>query len=401
MLSYLAMCFKLLQCLTLEHQQVELQHRFLQTYLLNLVPDTHVLNKVALSCRILNVFILTISRDSKAPTLMIVGRRELSGSIFSNCSSICCGTCICTNHMFFIFFAWWLGNGESFGTLKSTRKFIKELVPEVISGMTSQGHCSIICPSTKVARDTPVEVSPGQAGEKLATCLSIVPRNTNAGAGARAHRFNLNSNTSYPSYGSGRNIEISEPVHYRFSEGFIPMDVHWVRMIQTTFQLSVRSFQPFCKAVFPYSSHIISHILQPCFLLYPGLVGLVLRLLLGRGSRPWRRRGSSRRSGGCCGWCRHRTGRCCRGSPSPHRPDPRNGSHMVPHPQNESSHPIKEASVSNAQLEWAVGTPQPQGQSPAKARSLATCKGDPASLYKVFLREMKKPQHMYYIIIYI
>lgn len=27
------------------------------------------------------------------------------------------------------------------------------------------------------------------------------------------------------------------------SEGFIPMDVHWVRMIQTTFQLSVRSFQ--------------------------------------------------------------------------------------------------------------------------------------------------------------
>lgn len=216
MLSYLAMCFKLLQCLTLEHQQVELQHRFLQTYLLNLVPDTHVLNKVALSCRILNVFILTISRDSKAPTLMIVGRRELSGSIFSNCSSICCGTCICTNHMFFIFFAWWLGNGESFGTLKSTRKFIKELVPEVISGMTSQGHCSIICPSTKVARDTPVEVSPGQAGEKLATCLSIVPRNTNAGAGARAHRFNLNSNTSYPSYGSGRNIEISEPVHYRF-----------------------------------------------------------------------------------------------------------------------------------------------------------------------------------------
>ena len=242
MLSYLAMCFKLLQCLTLEHQQVELQHCFLQTYLLNLVPDTHVLNKVALSCRILNVFILTISRDSKAPTLMIVGRRELSGSIFSNCSSICCGTCICTNHMFFIFFAWWLGNGESFGTLKSTRKFIKELVPEVISGMTSQGHCSIICPSTKVARDTPVEVSPGQAGEKPATCLSIVPRNTNAGAGARAHRFNLNSNTSYRSYGSGRKIEISEAVHYRFSEGFVPMDVHWVRMIQTTFQLSVRSF---------------------------------------------------------------------------------------------------------------------------------------------------------------
>lgn len=124
----------------------------------------------------------------------------------------------------------------------STRKFIKELVPEVISGMTSQGHCSIICPSTKVARDTPVEVSPGQAGEKPATCLSIVPRNTNAGAGARAHRFNLNSNTSYRSYGSGRKIEISEAVHYRFSEGFVPMDVHWVRMIQTTFQLSVRSF---------------------------------------------------------------------------------------------------------------------------------------------------------------
>ena len=149
-------------------------------------------------------------------------------------------------------------------------------------------------------------------------CLSIVPGNTNAGAGARAHRFNLN--TSYPSCGRGGKIEISEPVHYRFSEGFIlngcPMGAHDLNDFSVEYKIIPTVLQGIVSICLPHLPHLTA-----MFPVYPGLVGLVLRL---RRSRLCRRGGSSRRSGGCCcGWWRHRTGGHCRGSPCPrHRPDP-------------------------------------------------------------------------------